>query len=96
MDVSPILSPTFFDTLGRGVAEHKPRGQDKERIDEQCRPAFLGVYPFDYLVYRLVIEGKRHDIFMQMKDRLENESGGTVLLIIFYKNRTKDGLSFAT
>ena len=48
MDVSPILSPTFFDTLGRGVAEHKPRGQDKERIDEQ-------------------------------------ESGGTVLLIIFYK-----------
>ena len=33
---------------------------------------------------------------MQMKDRLENESGGTVLLIIFYKNRTKDGLSFAT
>lgn len=24
------------------------------------------------------------------------ESGGTVLLIIFYKNRTKDGLSFAT
>ena len=67
MDVSPILSPTFFDTLGRGVAEHKPRGQDKERIDEQCRPAFLGVYPFDNLVYRLVIEGKRHDIFMQMK-----------------------------
>ena len=59
--------------IAQGEAEHQPRGQDIDGIDEQRRPVLLGVYPFNDLIYRLIVERKRQDISMQMKDHLEND-----------------------
>ena len=58
--------------IARGVAEHQPRGQDQEGLDEQRRPTFLGINPSYNIVYLLNIEINTQYIILQMEHRLEN------------------------
>lgn len=55
--------------IARGEAEHQPRGQDIDGIDKQCRPVLLGVYPFNDLIDRLIVECKRQDPTSGLPDR---------------------------